>query len=75
MDGLEVVCEAMLCACGSALSQGGADALHCGGCGRAYPVEDGIPVLVAEGAHRAAAEASAAVADAPAGVPSGAPVV
>ena len=53
MDGLEVVCEAMLCACGSALSQGGADALHCGGCGRAYPVEDGIPVLVAEGAATA----------------------
>jgi uncharacterized protein YbaR (Trm112 family) len=29
-----------------------ADGLHCAKCGRVYPVEDGIPVMLADQARR-----------------------
>jgi hypothetical protein len=38
-------------ACGSALRQDSAR-LSCAGCGRAYPIVDGIPVLIAERASQ-----------------------
>jgi uncharacterized protein YbaR (Trm112 family) len=43
--------------CKAALTQPADDRLLCSGCGRAYPIEDDIPVLLVEAAVVAGAEA------------------
>lgn len=53
IDGLTTVCAGMRCACGAVLATAGDGQLWCSGCGNVYPVEDGIPLLIAEGAATA----------------------
>lgn len=38
--------------CKAPLEQPAEDRLRCTGCGRVYPIEDGIPVLLVEAATR-----------------------
>lgn len=33
--------------CRGALAKGAAEAIQCEGCGRVYPIRDGLPVLIA----------------------------
>lgn len=53
IDGMQVVFQGMRCACGAVLAAGGDGQLRCGGCGNQYQVEDGIALLIAEGAATA----------------------
>jgi SAM-dependent methyltransferase len=53
IDGLQAVCEGLRCTCGGVLGAGEDCPLRCSVCGTAYPVEDGIPLLIAQGAATA----------------------
>ena len=53
IDGMQAICEGMRCACGAVLAASGDGPLRCSGCGKAYPVQDGIPLFIADGAATA----------------------